>query len=269
MAAADARSTDVDAAPPAISVLLPLPLAGAYDYRAESTLKVRRGDFVVVPLGSRETVGVVWGEAKGDVADAKLRDVVGRLDSPPLPDTVCQFVDWVANYTLTPPGAVLRMAMSVTAALEPPKPISAWQLGDAGAEQGGLRLTAERRRVLAILADGPSRMTAELAREAGVSTGVVKSLAEAGAIKPISLPRRSPFQRPDAERRGLQLNDVQTVVARALAEQVSAGGFGVTALDGVTGAGKTEVYFEAIAAALRKGKQARALLPVIALSNEW
>src|SRR5262245_2339062 len=269
MAAADARSTDVNAAPPGVSVLLPLPLAGTYDYRAESALGLRRGDFVAVPLGSRETIGVVWGEGTGDVPDAKLRDVVGRLDSPPLPEVVCQFVDWVANYTLTPPGAVLRMAMSVTAALEPPKPISAWQLGDVAAEQSGLRMTAERQRVLAILADGPSRMTAELAREAGVSTGVVKSLAEAGAIKAISLPRRSPFQRPDAERRGLQLNDAQTVVARAQAEQVSAGGFGVTALDGVTGAGQTEVYFEAIAAALRKGKQALVLLPEIALSTQW
>src|ERR1700752_1323902 len=101
MAAADARSTDVNAPPPGVSVLLPLPLAGAYDYRADSGLGLQGGDFVAGPLGSRETIGVVWGEATGDVPSAKLRDVEGRLDSPPLPDVVCQFVDWVANYTMT------------------------------------------------------------------------------------------------------------------------------------------------------------------------
>jgi primosomal protein N' (replication factor Y) (superfamily II helicase) len=269
MAAADARSSDSEAARPSVSVLLPLPLAGAYDYRADPGLGLQRGDFVAVPLANREVIGVVWGDGSGEVPDSKLRDVTARLESPSLPAVVCQFVDWLANYTLSPPGAVLRMAMSVPAALEPPKPISAWQLGEVPAEGGRLRLTAERRRVLAVLAEGPPRMTMELAREAGVSTGVVKSLAEVGAIKSISLPRRSPFKRPDENRPGLLLNDTQAAAADALTAQVAAGGFGVTALDGVTGAGKTEVYFEAIAAALRRGKQALVLLPEIALSSQW
>jgi len=269
MAAADARSTDSGTGRAGVSVLLPLPLAGAYDYRADPALGLQRGDFVAVPLGNREVIGVVWGAATGEVPETKLRDVVGRIESPPLPAVICQFVDWVANYTLSPPGAVLRMAMSVPAALEPPKPIAAWQLGEVPAEGGAIRLTAERRRVLAVLADGPPRMTADLARQAGVSTGVVKSLAESGAIKPISLPRPNPFERPDDNRPGLPLNDAQAAAAQALIDQVTASGFGVTALDGVTGAGKTEVYFEAIAAALRRGKQALVLLPEIALSSQW
>jgi len=265
MAAADARSSDSNAPRVGVSVLLPLPLAGAYDYRADPALGLQPGDFVAVPLGNREVIGVVWGAASGEVAEAKLRDVAARLESPPLPVVICQFVDWVANYTLSPPGAVLRMAMSVPVALEPPKPIAAWQLDEVPAEGGGIRLTAERRRVLAVLAEGPPRMTADLARQAGVSTGVVKSLAEIGAIKSVSLPRPSPFGRPNGEREGPQLNEAQAAAAQALMDQVTASGFGVTALDGVTGAGKTEVYFEAIAQALRGGRQALVLLPEIAL----
>jgi primosomal protein N' (replication factor Y) len=84
-------------------------------------MAVAPGHFVVVPLGKRETVGVVWGEGSGEVAEAKLRDIVEILPALPMADALRRFVDWVAAYTLAPPGAVLRMAMSVPSALEAPK----------------------------------------------------------------------------------------------------------------------------------------------------
>src|SRR5262245_24572441 len=163
-----ASSTDSAPAGVLVSVLLPLPLAGAYDYRADAGLRLERGDFVIVPLGSREVIGVVWGEGSGDVGRAKLRDVVTRLEAPPLPEVLCRFVEWVAQYTMAPAGAVLAMAMRVPAALDPPRAIAAWRRSDDGALLASLRVTAERRRVLDLLADGPPRPTVELAREAGV-----------------------------------------------------------------------------------------------------
>ena len=102
MAAADARQTDESGAAAGVtsgrvSVLLPLPLSGAYDYRTDPAQALTRGDFVVVPLGNRDLTGVVWGEALGDVAESKLKDVAGRIEALPLPPVVCDFVDWVAN----------------------------------------------------------------------------------------------------------------------------------------------------------------------------
>ena len=270
MQSAHASSTD---SPPQaaslLSILLPLPLAGPYDYRADADLELERGDFVVVPLGSREVIGVVWGAGSGGVGAAKLRDVVARLDTPRLPDALCRFIDWVAQYTMAPPGAVLSMAMRVPAALEPPRGIAAWRRSGDAAALMGLRLTAERRRVLDVLADGPPRPTAELAREAGVGMGVVKAMAIAGALVPVELPPPPAFAAPDPERSGLPLSPPQAAAAAALSSGVAAGGFAVTVLDGVTGAGKTEVYFEAIAAALRRGRQALVLLPEIALGAQW
>src|SRR5215470_30840 len=266
-----ASSTD-SAAPAAValvSVLLPLPLAGPYDYRADADLRLERGDFVAVPLGKRELIGVVWGEGSGDVGRAKLRDIVAKLDAPALPEVLCRFVEWVAQYTMAPPGAVLAMAMRVPAALEPPRGIAAWRRSDDALLLAGLRLTAERRRVLDLLAEGPPRATAELAREAGVSVGVVKSLAAARALVPVELPPPPPFEMPDPERAGPTLSAPQAAAAATLAGKAAAGGFSVTALDGVTGAGKTEVYFEAIAQALRGGRQALVLLPEIALGAQW
>ena len=102
-------------------MLLPLPLADAYDYSVPDGLEVAAGHFVVVPLGKRETVGVVWGEGSGEVAPGKLRDIADVLPALPMAEPLRRFVDWVAAYTLAPPGAVLRMAMSVPSALEAPK----------------------------------------------------------------------------------------------------------------------------------------------------
>jgi len=105
-----------------------LPLGGAYDYRVPDGLTLTDGDFVAIPLGSREATGVVWGQGLGDVAEVKLKDVIGRLDCPPLPEVSGRFVDWVSRYTLSAPGAVLKMAMSVADALTPPKPVKAYAL---------------------------------------------------------------------------------------------------------------------------------------------
>ncbi|MGH8732445.1 MAG: hypothetical protein ACREVB_02045, partial [Burkholderiales bacterium] len=102
-------------------MLLPLLVADAYDYSVPEGLEVAAGHFVIVPLGKRLTIGVVWGEGSGEVAASKLRDIEEVLPALPMADPLRRFIDWVAAYTLAPPGAVLRMAMSSPSALEAPK----------------------------------------------------------------------------------------------------------------------------------------------------
>src|SRR6185437_15444790 len=174
-----------------VSVLLPLPLAGAYDYSVPCELNVAPGDFVAVPLGRRQLVGVVWGEGSGDVADAKLKPIEEILPAPRLPDELRRFVDWTANYTLSASGAVLRMAMSVPDALVPMRALAGYALTDAGRvalEDSDAALTKPRRRVLAAASDGASTAS-DLAERAACSTGVVKGLVAAGFLRPVDLPR--------------------------------------------------------------------------------
>jgi primosomal protein N' (replication factor Y) len=177
-----------------------------------------------------------------------------------------RFVDWVAAYTLSPPGEVMAMALRVVAA-ETDAGASGWRRSTT---QPDVRLTAARRRVLDALANDEPRRTTELARAAGVGSGVVRSMAEAGLLVPALLAAALPFADPDpAHPLRANLSPEQAARAATLSGAVAARDFSVTLLDGVTGSGKTEVYFEAVAECLRQSRQALVLLPEIALSTQW
>ncbi len=248
-----------------VGVLLPLPLASAYDYRVPEGVILSPGDIVDVPLGPRTARGVVWDKGEGRVAEAKLKDITAVPDFPPLSEQSLEFVAWVSRYAMAPPGAVLKMVISVPEAIDPPKTVTAYTLAP---DTPGYRPTAARERVTTVLSDGPPRQLSELAREAACSTGVIKGLVEAGAVRPVSVAAPPPPE-PDPSREGPALSADQQSAADDLAQAVRDKTFGVHVLDGVPGSGKTEVYFEAIAAALKEGKQSLVLLPEIALGAQW
>ncbi|MGB8273995.1 MAG: primosomal protein N', partial [Alphaproteobacteria bacterium] len=256
-----------------VRVLLPLPLEGPLDYAAPPGQTFAPGDLVAVPLGHRERIGCVWdgaGEESESVAEGRLKAVGRRIDAPPLNASMRRFVEWVARYTCTPEGAVLKMAIGVPGAFEPEPSVRAYALADdADGLAGSIKMTPARRRVMETLRSGPPRSSAELAREAGVTPGVVAGLEKAGVLEVVEARPPANVPAPDWRRRGLDLSPDQCAAADVLAEKVKAGKFSVTLLDGVTGSGKTEVYLDAIAAALADGRQVLVLVPEIALTAQW
>ncbi|HCZ48781.1 MAG TPA: primosomal protein N' [Gammaproteobacteria bacterium] len=248
-----------------ISVLLPLPLAGAYDYTLPEAMEAAPGDFVRVPLGRRQVMGVVWGPGSGQVASARLKPLHARLDLPPMPQSLRRFIDWVAEYTLSPPGAVLRLAMRGPGdALSEP---AAHRYALAGAPPA--RRNAARENVLRLAADGQARSVADFVRLSGAGAGVVRGLIAAGTLQAVKADGPAAAQKPNPDHPGPRLSPAQSAAAQVLRDAVKANAYSCTLLEGVTGAGKTEVYFEAVAEALRQGRQVLILLPEIALTVQF
>ncbi|HEX4273423.1 MAG TPA: primosomal protein N', partial [Rhizomicrobium sp.] len=245
--------------------MLPVPLAGAYDYKLPHGVAAVRGTLVAAQLGNREMLGVVWGAAEGAVGDNRLKTAEPLAGAPSLPRGLCDFIDWVADYTLNPPGAILAMALRSRGAFEPEARRIAYVRGEATPP----RTSAARARALEVAADGLARSVPGLAEDANVSSAVVRGLIACGALAPTELPEFAAFREPDPGFATPELNGDQAQAAAALGAAVAAGTFSASLLDGVTGSGKTEVYFEAVAEALRGKKQVLILLPEIALTVQF
>ncbi len=269
MASADRIANRVaDRVADRVRVLLPMPVGSGYDYRIPAGMAVAPGDFVRVPLGPRQTTGVVWGQADGAVPDDRLKAIAARHDAPPLGAAHRRFVDWIAAYTVTAPGSVLRMVMPVPEALDPPAAEPGYRLADPVPSASGPRITPQRRRVLDALAGEDAVAAGRLRAQAGVSAAVLAGMAKAGLIAAAPVAVRADWPAPEPDRPGIRLSADQRAAVQTLGAAVG-GGYAAFLLDGVTGSGKTEVYFEAIAEALRQGRQSLVLLPEIALTAQW
>jgi primosomal protein N' (replication factor Y) (superfamily II helicase) len=250
-----------------VDVLVPVALDHAYSYRVPDDLDLAPGDLVSVPLGPRAATGVVWTddvEVRPGLHN-RLKEVEGKLDVPPLRPELRRFIDWVADYTLGARGMVLRMALRMGEHLGPARE----RVGVRLAGPPPARMTPARQRVLALLADGLARGKGEVAEEAGVSVGVLDGLIDEGTLVTLVLPPEPVARPPDPDFSAPDLGPAQRAAADALRATVAQGGYSVTLLDGVTGSGKTAVYFEAVSEVIRRGRQALVLMPEIALTSQF
>jgi primosomal protein N' (replication factor Y) len=250
-----------------VDVLVPVALDRTYSYRAPERLALAPGDIVSVPLGAREATAVVWAEnpTPNPRLDNRLKDVDEKLELPPLKAELRSFVDWVANYTVASRGMVLRMCLRMGEHLGEERERIGVRLAGAAPQ----RMTVARARALALLADGMVRGKSEAAREAGVSVGVIDGLIDEGTLEAIVLPPEPVAGKPDPDFARTEFTDDQKVAAAALKATVAKGDYAVTLLDGVTGSGKTEIYFEAVADTIRRGRQSLILMPEIALTAQF
>ena len=249
-----------------VAVLTAQPLDRLLDYRAPEG-GCFRGAYVEVPLGPRKVLGVIWGAGSGNFDSAKLRSVIRVLDVAPMRDEMRQFLSKAADYTLTPMSLMLRLATRAPGLSDPPSMRKVLRLGEREPD----RMTPARSKVLAVMDEFSSMAFTpkELADMAGVTPSVIKGLVGQGALREEETPRDQPYPVLDPLRPGKTLTADQATAAAALAAGVESGSYGTTLLKGVTGSGKTEVYLEAVASCLRKGRQALVLLPEIALTAEF
>jgi primosomal protein N' (replication factor Y) len=231
--------------PPAsrtVPVLVPMPAPKPYSYAVPDGMAVEPGSVVQVPLGPRQVIGVVWDGGDESVDPKKLRPISHVFDCPPLSREMRDFIDWVASYTLSPPGLVARMALRAPNAFEPEPMVEGLRFVGGEPE----RMTPARGRVLDIAGDGLSWTRSGLAHAAGVSTSVVDGLVSQGIFETVFLSPPPVVAKPDPDFITSRLEGPQKEAAEEILGEVRKGEFAVSLIDGVTGSGKTEVYFEAI-----------------------
>jgi primosomal protein N' (replication factor Y) len=241
---------------------------GPLDYRVPHGMAVEPGSIVVAPLGPRQLIGVVWEPehmpSDAEVGDNRLRNLVGVLPAPPLKAPLRRLIEWTADYYLAPPAAVARMALASTSALEGGRTITEYRATGTLPD----RMTPQRQQALDAIGDRQG-LIRELALAADVSDAVIRGLVKVGALEAVEVDIDSPFPLPDPDHAAPELSDDQRRAADALTASTRTGEFQPYLLDGVTGSGKTEVYFEAVAAAIEAGKQCLVLLPEIALTEPF
>ncbi|WP_230481977.1 primosomal protein N' [Sphingomonas sp. Leaf21] len=241
---------------------------GPLDYRVPHGMTVEPGSIVVAPLGPRQLLGVVWEPERmpsdAEVGDNRLRPLLGVSDAPPLPDALRRLIEWTADYYLAPPAAVVRMALSSTSALEGARTVTEYRVTGHVPD----RLTPQRAQALERIGDRQG-LIRELATMADVSDAVIRGLVKNGAIEGVEVDIDSPFPVPAPDHHRPVLSEDQRAAADTLVAGVAAHEFQPVLLDGVTGSGKTEVYFEAVAEAIAEGRQVLVLLPEIALTEPF
>jgi len=230
-------------------------------------MAIEFGQLVIAPLGPRQVLGIVWEPERlpGDeVLDAKLRPILEMLPVPPLSQALRSLIEWTADYYVAPMNAVARMALGSMAALRGGGTTTEYRL--SGHEPK--RLTPQRAAAMDAL-DGEQASIRELAALASVSEGVLRGMVSAGILEPVTVDLDRPYPRARADFAVPELNAIQQAAADSLVGAVRKKGFAPFLLDGVTGSGKTECYFEAIAEAIRMKRQVLVLLPEIALTENF
>ncbi|MCD7100417.1 primosomal protein N' [Stenotrophomonas sp. MMGLT7] len=256
---------------PTLRVALPVPLPQLFDYLPPAGGPARPDDVgrrVRVPFGPRELVGTVAGIGTGEAADT-LRAALDWLDPQPLlHGELLESLRWLSHYTHAPLGETLATALPVALRRGEPLPDTqawGWRLTEAGhtalpgLRQGRPRQLAE---LLAAAADADGLDEDRLDDRLEDWRGAARSLARRGLAERVAIAAPAAAAPPAA---GPHLNDEQQAAAAALRQS---SGFAAFLLDGVTGSGKTEVYLQAIADCLARGRQALVLVPEIGLTPQ-
>lgn len=249
-----------------IGVLLPLPFNEPFDYKIEGEAVL--GELVRVPFGREVHVGVVWKTGKSSNLDeSKIKPIMERINFPPLSAELRKFIEFVSGYNMAFAGQVLKMVLSVRQVFDDPKMTVLYELSGKTLAEAKLKNSDARWRVMDFLKFAPFNRQ-DIAAGAGVGQSVIKAMIDAGVLRPVLIEDKKEFEKPNVAYKKVNLTDEQKEAAVQLVGEIG-NGFNVTLLDGVTGSGKTEVYFEAVARALELGQQVLILVPEIGLTSQW
>ena len=249
-------------------VLLPLPFDDVFDYSDDDGLVI--GQMVEVSFGREDLVGVIWKIGQtANIALSKIKPIKSVINLPKLTQPMMVFIQKTAQYNLAPLGLVLKMVLGLKSNQLPKQKITLYGLNIKNENLEGIRITETRKAVFDFLSNGFEAEKEQIVNATGASDAVISAMIKHGFLykKEVLVNEEADEQIVNLSK-PTQLTSEQQSAADILVRKVN-NGFSATLLDGVTGSGKTEVYFEAVAAALALGKQVLVLVPEISLTSQW
>lgn len=249
-----------------VQILFPRALDQSFTYKIpDNQPPLKLGQFVQASFGREILIGVIWSLKPPATLPPKLKSYTRIFDIPPLSEKTRNFIEWVASYYMAPLGNVLKMAMSVDTAisLSPTQKILNFVENPPT-----FKMTAARQKLLDFMREKKAVPYTDIISDEISSNAVIKGLVDHGALT-ISEKKLNLFGPTNFSYNAVPLTAAQETAYQHIQKDIDKDTFHVSLLDGVTGSGKTEVYFEAISHALNQGKQSLVLMPEIALTTQW
>ena len=242
-----------------------IPNAG-YDYRLTEPADI--GTFVRVHVMNRPCIGVIWGIGDSNLPAVKIKNI-SSVFSHKLNVSDLQWIGRMSEWTLIPMGMVLRLIVNIPDAFCPPRmePLYAYN------SDASCRMTQNRQAVADAYSsnDNDAMTISDIQNIARVSNAVVRSMIKNETLIPVG---EQPKQKNATlityhDCGNIKLNNQQQAAADTIGQSVQAGGFSVHLLDGITGSGKTQVYFDSAWRAYSMGRSVLLMMPEIALTAQF
>ena len=262
-----------------ISVAVFAPAHGVFHYLAPGDAQLEAGSRVWVEFGRSHRVGlVVPDQVSTDISGkdpeqraTAIKPISDTLDaSAVISEELIALAQWASGYYHYPLGEVLAVALPVWLRRKralPSDDVETWRLTAQGTnEESSLARGAVRQRKLVDRLKTSPCSSPELNADQPGWRPAMRKLTERGwvekSLEPMTEERLGEKPNPPA----ISLTTEQQSAAQTIAN--SRDQFSVTVLEGVTGSGKTEVYFDAMSAVLAQGGQVLMLVPEIGLTEQ-